>query len=85
MKRLVVDGCRPAATPEQLAGYAKKVGQMLDMLEGKGGCSVCGIGEHVFMCPVPDLKKAKERVEFMAEVPVPSSLHMRGTEEGGAA
>ena len=69
---------RPAASPDWLAGAARKIGLMLGTLEGEGGCSVCGIGPHVEHCPVPALRRAKADLDFMAAVPVAHEAPVRG-------
>lgn len=70
---------RRAAPQEQLARYAKAISQWLSDLEGQDdGCSICGIGPHVERCPVPALKMARERMSFMASVPVATVVLTRG-------
>lgn len=69
---------RPAASPEQLAKYAKVIGQWLAVLDGEGGCALCGVGPHVPRCPVPALLEATELLAFMASVPVESVPRTRG-------
>ena len=69
---------RPAASPEQLARYAKVVGQWLAVLDGEAGCAVCGCGAHVEHCPVPALRRAKADLDFMAAVPVAHEAPVRG-------
>lgn len=69
---------RPAASAEQLVGYAKVIARWLAMLEGDGGCSICGMGPHVERCPVPALRAAHERLAFMASVPVMAGARTRG-------
>ena len=69
---------RAAASPDWLAGAARKIALMLGTLEGEGGCSVCGVGPHVERCPVPALRRAKDDLDFMAAVPVASTAPARG-------
>ena len=70
---------RPAASPDQLARYSKAIAQWLVALEGNEGCSVCGMGPHVELCPVPALRSAQERLAFMSAVPVTTETRTRGT------
>jgi hypothetical protein len=75
------NGIRPAASPEQLSGYAKAIGRILGTLEVEDdglGCGVCGCGGHVPKCPVPALREAQELLSFMADIPV-ASVATRGT------
>lgn len=65
---------RFAATPEQLAVYGRTVARIVACLEGVGGCSICGIGEHVEHCPVPHLQRAANDLEFMANIPMADSV-----------
>ena len=60
---------QPATPAKTMVKMAVKVSQWLASLEGPEGCGVCGIGEHVSKCPVPDLRRAHEHLLFMAAVP----------------
>ena len=59
----------PATPAKRLLRMAEQVRQWLESLEGEDGCGICGIGEHVTKCPVPDLRHAHEHLLFMAAVP----------------
>ncbi len=71
---------RPAATPDALAGAARKVEAMVQAFDpgDEAGCAVCGCGPHVPRCPVPALREAAELLAFMASVPVESVSRTRG-------
>ena len=71
---------RAAASPDWLAGAARKVGLMLNTLDpgDEAGCAVCGCGSHVARCPVPALREAAELLAFMASVDVASTAPARG-------
>ena len=77
---------RRAAPQEQLARYARAISQWLSDLEGPDdGCSICGLGPHVERCPVPALKVAKEKMGFMASVPMATVVRTRGVSHAGPA
>ena len=71
---------RAAATPDALAGAARKIALILATFDpGDGaGCSICGCGPHVEHCPVPALRRAKDDLDFMAAVPVAHEAPVRG-------
>jgi hypothetical protein len=71
---------RAAASPDFLAGAARKVEAMVQALDPGDdlGCAVCGCGPHVPKCPVPALREAAELLAFMAAVPVASTAPARG-------
>lgn len=76
---------RAAASPEQLAGYARKVAAMATTLDpgDELGCAVCGIGRHIDGCPVPALWLAEAKLRAMAAIPVAVVTHTRGVAPAG--
>ena len=83
MRPRVINGVRPAAAADTLARHAKVIAQWLDALEGEApqgafDCAICGRGEHVAMCPIPDLKEARRKLSFMASVPMENVVPTRG-------